>query len=296
VWTREDDIKGGYYRPLALHRVKAGLDASGRISGWQHKVVCQSIFTGSPWERSAVKDGVDRGSVEGLVDSPYEISDLSVEAYNARSPVPVLWWRSVGHSHTAHAVETMIDELARRSMQDPLAFRRNLLGSHPRDLGVLNLAAEKAGWGGTLPGGRGRGIACHQSYNTFVAMVAEVTVGKGQYAVDRIVCAVDCGVPVNPDIIEAQVQGAVGFALSTVLRNQVTLAAGAVEQGNFDDFEPTRISEMPKVEVHIVPSREPPTGIGEPGVPPLAPAIGNAIAAATGKRLYSLPFDRRVLG
>ena len=295
VWTREDDIKGGYYRPLTLHRVKVGLDLAGQLSGWQHKVVSQSVFVGTPLEEQIAKDGFDRGSVGGLADTPYDIPDLSVEFHNARSPVPVLAWRSVAHSHTAHAIETILDELARRTGKDPVAFRRNLLAKHPRDLVVLNLAAEKAGWGKAMARGRGRGIACHRYLDTRVAMVAEVTMMRTSYRVDRIVCAVDCGVPVNPDIIEAQVEGAVGFALSSVLRNAITLKKGVVEQANFDDYDPTRFSEMPKVEVHIVKSLAAPSGIGEPGVPPLAPAIGNAIAAATGKRLYSLPFDTTLL-
>jgi isoquinoline 1-oxidoreductase subunit beta len=295
VWTREDDIKGGCYRPLALHRVKAGLDAAGQLSGWQHRVVCQSVFVGTPLEAEIARDGFDRGSVGGLADTPYHIADFSVEYHDARSPVPVLAWRSVAHSHTAHAIETTIDELARRGGKDPLAFRRNLLTKHPRDLGVLNLAAEKAGWGRPMARGRGRGIACHRYLTTPVAMVAEVTASRAMYRVDRIVCAVDCGVAVNPDIIEAQIEGAVGFALSSVLRNAITLNRGMVEQANFDDYDPTRFSEMPKVEVHIVKSLAAPSGIGEPGLPPLAPAIGNAIAAATGKRLYSLPFDSKLL-
>ena len=295
VWTRDDDIKGGYYRPLALHRVKVGLDMAGQLSGWQHKVVCQSLFVGTPLEEEIAKDGFDRGSVGGLADTPYDIPDFSVESYDARSPVPVLAWRAVAHTHTAHAIETMLDELARRAGKDPVAFRRNLLAKHPRDLGALNLAAEKAGWGRPMARRRGRGIACHRYSNTRVAMVAEVTAARSGYRVDRIVCAVDCGVAVNPDIIEAQIEGAVGFALSSVLRNAITLDKGVVEQANFDDYDPTRFSEMPKVEVHIVKSLAAPSGIGEPGVPPLAPAIGNAIAAATGKRLYSLPFDTALL-
>jgi len=295
VWTREDDIKGGYYRPLTLHRVKVGLDASGQLSGWQHKVVCQSIFVGTPLEEEMAKDGFDRGSVGGLADTPYDIPDLSVESYNAWSPLPVLWWRSVAHNHTAHVIETMLDELARRARKDPVAFRQSLLANHPRDLTVLSLAAQKAGWGRPMARGRGRGMACHRSFNTRVAMVAEVTVTRPGYRVDRIICAVDCGVAVNPGIVEAQIEGAVGFALSSVLRNAITLDKGVVEQANFDDYDPTRFSEMPKVEVHIVKSLAAPSGIGEPGVPPLAPAIGNAIAAATGKRLYSLPFDSSLL-
>jgi isoquinoline 1-oxidoreductase beta subunit len=291
VWTREDDIKGGFYRPLALHQVKAGLDATGRLSGWQHKVVCKSLFVGTPLEGEMAKDGFDRSSVGGLADTPYDIADLSVEAYNAQSPVPVLWWRSAAHSHTAHAIETMVDELARRAGTDPVTFRRRLLARHPRDLAVLDLVAQASGWGRPMPRFRGRGVAYHRTFGTPTAMVAEVSIGRRAYRVDRIVCAVDCGVAVNPDVVEAQIEGAVGFALSSVLRNAVTLDNGVIEQSNFDDYDPTRFSEMPKVEVHLVKSVAAPTGIGEAGVPPLAPAIGNAIAAAAGKRLYSLPFD-----
>jgi isoquinoline 1-oxidoreductase beta subunit len=295
IWTREDDIKGGYYRPLTLHKVKVGLDAIGQIAGWQHKVVCQSRVVDASRDPEVDQDVFDRRSVAGLADTPYDIPDFSVEFYNARSPVPVHPWRSVAHSHTAHAIETALDELARRSGKDPIQFRHNLLTDHPRDLAVLKLAAEKASWGAPIGRRRGRGIAYHRSFNTRVAMVAEVSISLTSYRVDRIVCAVDCGVAVNPDVIEAQIEGAVGFALSSILRNAITLKNGVVEQSNFDDYEPTRLSEMPKVEVYIVKSLAAPSGIGEPGVPPLAPAIGNAIAAATGKRLYSLPFDMKLL-
>jgi isoquinoline 1-oxidoreductase beta subunit len=295
VWTREDDIRGGFYRPLVLHRVRAGLDAGGRIAGWQHKIVSQPIFVGTPFEQTSVKNGVDHSTVEGIVDTPYAITDLSVEAYNAKSPLPVLWWRSVGHSHTAHVMETMIDELARRAGKDPVQFRLDLLAQQPRDAAVVRLAADKAGWGGALPRGRGRGFAYHHSFNTRVAMVAEVDT-RAALKIDRVVAAVDCGVAINPDIVTAQIEGAIGFVLSSILRNRVTLNRGVVEQSNFDDYEPTRMREMPKVEVHIVPSTAPPSGIGEPGVPPVAPAIGNAIFAATGKRLRSLPLDLKTLG
>jgi len=296
VWTREDDIKGGFYRPMVLHRVKAGVDASGQIAGWQHKLVSQSIFTGTPFEQMAVKNGVDHSSIEGIADTHYAIADLALDVHNAKSRLPVLWWRSVGHSHTAHVMETMLDELARVAGRDPMAFRLGLLAQQPRDAAVVRLAAEKAGWNSSLPRGKGRGIAYHYSFNTRIAMVAEVTTPPSAFKVDRIVAAVDCGVAINPDIVTAQIEGAIGFALSSALRNQVMLNKGVVEQNNFDDYEPTRIREMPKVEVHIVKSNEPPSGIGEPGVPPIAPAIGNAIFAATGKRLRSLPFDLNSLG
>ena len=291
VWTREDDIKGGFYRPMALHRVKVGLDANGRIVGWQHKVVCQSVFTGTAFEQGFVKNGIDNATVEGIEDTPYAIPDFTVEAYNAKSAVPVLWWRSVGHSHTAYVMETAIDELAHLAGKDPLAFRLGLLAQQPRDAAVVKLAAEKAGWDRPLPKGRGRGIAFHhsQNYKTRVAMIAEVSADGKAIKVERIVAAVDCGVAINPDNVTAQIEGAIGFALSSVFRNQITLKNGAIEQNNFYDYEPTRMREMPKVEVHIVKSTERPTGIGEPGLPSVAPSIGNAIFAATGKRFRSLP-------
>ncbi|ULA62973.1 MAG: Isoquinoline 1-oxidoreductase beta subunit [Nitrospira sp.] len=289
VWTREDDIKGGFYRPMALHKVRAGVDAKGHIAGWQHTTVSKSIVMGTAFEPMVVKDGVDATAVEGIADTPYAIDALSVDWHNVTTPVPVLWMRSVGHSHTAFVMESMLDDLAHLAKKDPLAFRLGLLAQQPRAAAVVKLAAEKAGWTHALPKGRGRGLAYHHSFNTRVAMVAEVSVKGKTITVDRIVAAVDCGIAVNPDVIEAQIQGAIGFTLSAVLRNQITLNKGMVEQNNFYDYEPTRMREMPKVEVHIVKSVERPTGIGEPGVPPVAPSIGNAIFAATGKRLRHLP-------
>ena len=289
IWTRDDDLRGGFYRPMALHHVEAGLDARGRITGWRHRIVSQSIFTNTPFERIAVKDGIDASSVEGVVDSPYAISAMGVEVNYAKSAVPVLWWRSVGHSHTAFVMETVIDELARAARKDPVVFRLALLQAKPRDQAVVKLAAEQSAWSRRLPVGEGRGFAYHVSFGTRVAMATEVAVSEGIVKVNRIVAAVDCGTVVNPDLVVAQVEGAIGFGLSAALRNEITLNQGAVEQGNFDDYEPTRMREMPKVEVHLVSSHERPSGIGEPGVPPLAPSIGNAVFAATGKRLRSLP-------
>jgi len=238
-----------------------------------------------------VKDGVDGTSVEGVNDMPYPVPNFLAQSHNTKSPVPVLWWRSVGHSHTAQAVEVMIDELAFAAGKDPLAFRLAMLKDHPRHTAVLKLAVEKSGYGDKLPPGQGRGIAVHKSFNSYVAMVIDVTVRGGDVKVDRIVAAVDCGIAINPDVIGAQVEGGAGYALGAALRDKITLDKGAVEQTNFDGYEPLRISDMPKVEVHIVASSAPPTGIGEPGVPPVAPAVSNAIFAATGKRLRSLPFD-----
>jgi isoquinoline 1-oxidoreductase beta subunit len=292
VYTREDDIKAGRYRPMFVHKVAAGIDRDGKPVAWQHRLVGQSFIAGSPFE-GMIRNGIDPTAVEGAADLPYAIENLQVEWHSTKSPVTTLWWRSVGHTHTAQSVEVMIDDLAHAAGQDPLAYRMALLAKHPRHLAVLKLVAEKAAWtGGRLPDGRGRGLAVHESFGTVVAMIADVQVGKdGAVKVERVACAVECGIAVNPDVIRAQMEGGVGYGLGAALRNQITLTSGVVDQANFDTYEPLRMSDMPVVEVHIVPSGEPPTGVGEPGVPPVAPALSNAIFAATGKRLRSLPFD-----
>jgi isoquinoline 1-oxidoreductase subunit beta len=291
VWTREDDIRGGRYRPMVLHKVRAALDASGHIAAWDHHIVAQSFITGTAFEPMLVKNGVDRLAIEGTADMPYHLDNLSVDWHQASSPVTTLWWRSVGHTHTAQVVEVMMDVLANEAKRDPVEFRLSMLKEHPRHTAVLKLAAEKGEWGEKLPEGRGRGIAVHESFRSFVAMVADVTTKNGAIKVDRVVAAVDCGIAVNPDVIRAQVEGGIGYALGAALRNKITLTDGVVDQSNFDSYEPLRISDMPSVEVHIIGSSAPPTGIGEPGVPPVAPAVSNAIFAASGKRLYSLPWD-----
>ncbi len=242
-----------------------------------------------------VKNGVDPVSVEGAANLPYEIPALHVDLHTPEDiAIPVHWWRSVGSTHTAYSTETFIDELADAAGQDPVAFRLALLRKQPRHAAVLKLAAEKAGWGRSLAQGggvrRGRGVAVHESFGSCVAEVAEVTVKPdGSFSVDRVVCAVDCGRVINPDNVRSQVEGSVGFALSAVLHGAITLKEGIVEQSNFHDYPLVRIDEMPEVEVHIVPSADKPTGIGEPAVPPLAPAVANALAAATGRRARSLP-------
>jgi isoquinoline 1-oxidoreductase beta subunit len=290
VWSREDDIKGGYYRPLYVHSVKAGLDAEGNLVGWHHRVVGQSILTGTPFEPFAVKNGVDGTSVEGVSDMPYTIPNLLVELHTTKVGVPVLWWRSVGHTHTAYAVETTLDLLAAKAGKDPVEFRLALLKDHPRHAGVLKLAAEQAQWASPLPKGRFRGVAVHESFNSFVAEVAEIALGDGgQAKVERIVCAVDCGIAVNPDQIKAQMEGGIGYGLGAAMRDAITLTKGEVDQANFDTYEPIRMSDMPRIEVHIAQSSEKPTGVGEPGVPPVAAAVANAIRAATGKHLNVLP-------
>ena len=290
VWTREDDIKGGYYRPVYVHKVRVGLDKDGGILGWHHRIVGQSIVTGTAFESALVKDGIDGTSVEGVSDTPYAIPNLQVEVHNTNAGPRPLWWRSVGHTHTAYVMETMIDEIAAVSGKDPVAFRLSLLEKHPRHVGVLKLAAEKAGWDTPPAEGVFRGVAVHESFKSFVAEVAEVRLVDGKPKVDRVVAAVDCGIPVNPDNIKAQVEGGVGFGLGAVLHSKVTLKDGVVEQGNFDTYEVLRMNEMPHVEVHIVPSAEAPTGIGEPGVPPIGPAVANAVAVGTGQRVRVLPF------
>jgi isoquinoline 1-oxidoreductase beta subunit len=295
VWTREDDMRAGYYRPLYLHRLAAGLDDAGRIVGWTHRIVGQSIITGSPFESFMVKDGVDHTSVEGASNLPYAIPNLSVDLHSPRLGIPVLWWRSVGSTHTAFATEAFLDELAQAAGTDPLQLRRSLLAGHPRHLGVLDLAAARAGWDKPLAPGkagekRGRGIAVHESFHSFVAQVAEVTVRADRsFSVDRVVCAVDCGIAVNPDMVRAQMEGGIGFGLSAALHGEITLTEGRVDQSNYTDYPLLRIGEMPKIEVHIVASQEKPTGVGEPGVPVIAPAVANALAAATGQRLRKLP-------
>jgi len=292
VWTREDDLTGGYYRPITVHKIRAGVDAKGNIAGWESRIVNQSFMVGTPFEKVMFKDGVDATAVEGAADMAYAIPNLAVEWHQAKSPVTTLWWRSVGHTHTAQAVETMVDMLAAAGGKDPLALRLELLKDEPRYLGVLKLAAEKGGYGEKMPEGKGRGIAVHESFKTYVAMVADVTVNKdGSVKVDRIVAAVDCGIPINPDVIKAQVEGGAGYGLGAALRNQISMKDGVIEQTNFDGYEPLRLADMPKIEVYIVPSTADPSGIGEPGVPPVAPAVSNAIFNATGKRLSSLPWD-----
>lgn len=292
VWTREDDLRGGFYRPMFVHRVRAGLDQEGNPVAWRHRLVGQSILAGMPFEGAMATDGIDAASVEGIVDMPYAIPNLAVDLHSPEVGVPVLWWRSVGHSHTVFAVEVFIDELAVEAGRDPVAFRRALLSGQPRHLGVLALAAEKSGWGSPLPPGWGRGVAVHRSLETFVAQVAEVSVsGDGAFRVERVVCAVDCGTAVNPDIIRAQMAGGIGFGLSAAWQEAITLDAGRVRQSNFDTYRLLRFDRMPEVEVHIVPSGEPPSGVGEPGVPPIAPAVANALFAATGRRFRRLPFE-----
>jgi isoquinoline 1-oxidoreductase beta subunit len=291
VWTREDDVRGGYYRPAYVHRARIGLGSDGMPTAWHHVMVGQSLTTGTPFEAFTVKNGIDATSVEGVSDSPYlkSLPSHRVDLHSPRLTVPVLWWRSVGHSQNGFVMESLIDELAQAAGKDPLEYRRALLKGHSRHLGVLNLAAEKAQWGTPVPKGRGRGLAVHESFGSYVAQVAEVSVEKNAIRVHRVVCAIDCGVAVNPESVRAQMESGIAFGLGAALYSELTLKDGRVQQSNFHDYRVLRLDEMPVVEVHIVPSSEKMGGVGEPGTPPIAPAVANAVAALTGQRLRELP-------
>jgi len=293
-WTREDDMKAGRYRPMYVHTLKGGLDADGNLVAWHNHIIGQSIVKGSPFE-GMIQNGIDPTSVEGASNIPYAIPNLRVDLTTTDVGVPVLWWRAVGSTHTAYAVEAFLDELAEAAGKDPIEFRLAMLKDHPRHAGVLKLAAEKAGWGTPAPQGRFRGVALAESFSTYVAQIADVSIDNGSVKVERVVCAVDCGTAINPDQVRAQMEGGIGYGLGAILKSQLTLTKGAVDQGNFDSYEVLRFEEMPQVEVHIVPSEEPPTGVGEPGVPPIGPAVANAVYAATKKRIRMLPFSRNDL-
>jgi isoquinoline 1-oxidoreductase beta subunit len=295
VWTREDDMRAGYYRPMYYHALKGGLDAKGNIVAWHQRIVGQSILAGSAFEPMMVKDGVDTTSVEGASTLPYRIPNLGVELHSPKMGVPVQWWRSVGSTHTAFSTETFLDELAAAAGKDPYQLRRALLARHPRHRAALELAASEGNWGQPLAEARrgerrGRGIAVHESFSTVVAQVAEVTVKQdGGLRVDRVICAVDCGVAVNPDVVRAQMESGIAYGLTAAMHGAITLKDGVVEQSNFHDYPPLRMNEMPRIGVYIVRSSEKPTGVGEPATPVIAPAVANAVFAATGKPVRSLP-------
>ena len=292
IWTREDDITGGRYRPLNYHLVTAAIGRDGKVA-YRQRIVGQSILAGTALA-SIMKNGVDPTAVGGNAAEQYDLAHAHISWNGPKVGVPVLWWRSVEHTHTAYSKEVMIDELAEAAGQDPVAFRLGLLGSHPRHVAALKLAAEKAGWDRPFPKvkGRGRGVAVHESFGTVVAQVAEVTVRGDAISVDRVVCAVECGIAVTSDVVNAQMQSSIGYGLSAALYGRITLTDGHVDQSNFHQYQVLRMNEMPRViEVYIVPSGNPPSGVGEPGTPPIAPAVANAVRAATGIRLRSLPFD-----
>ncbi|HET7792700.1 MAG TPA: xanthine dehydrogenase family protein molybdopterin-binding subunit [Rhizobacter sp.] len=291
LWSREDDIKGGYYRPMHLHTAKIGFDAQGKVTAWDHVIVGQSILAGSPFEPMMVKDGIDATMVEGMKE-PYELP-MRLSVHHPKLNVPVLWWRSVGSTHTAFVMETLVDEIARATQQDPVAYRMKLMGSeHPRHKAALQLAVDKSGYGRKkLAAGRAWGVAVHESFNSVVAYVVEASVKDGTPKLHSVTAGVHCNLVVNPRTIEAQVQGGALMGLSMCLPGAaITLKDGVVEQSNFGDFPVPRITDMPQIAVHTVPSGDAPTGMGEPGLPPLAPAFANAVAALTGKPVRELPF------
>ena len=291
IWTREDDVRGGYYRPTHLHRVEIAHDGKGQVLAWKHVIVGQSITMGTPFEGFMVKGGADATMTEGVAESAYPFP-IALDVHHPKVNVPVLWWRSVGHTHTAFVMETLVDELARAGKIDPVAYRRQLLAKHARHIAALDLAVEKSGYGKTtLAKGRAWGVAVHESFNTVVAYVVEVSIKDGRPVLHKVTAGVHCNLAVNPRTIEAQVQGALVMGVGMTLPGaQITLKNGEVEQGNWNDYRVPIHVDAPKVDLHVVPSADPPTGMGECGVPPIAPAMANAMAVLTGKRIRSLPF------
>ena len=292
LWSREDDIRGGYYRGMALHKAKIGLDSNGNILGWDHRIATKSIMKGTAFEQFAVKDGVDHSSVEGAADTLYNLPNMAVGLSDFKSAIPVLWWRSVGHTHTAFTMESLLDMIAHETGQDPIEMRLGLLdrndNNQRRMAGVIEAARDLSGW----RKGTQLGFAAHFSFNTWVAVVAAISADRKQIHVDKLHIAVDCGLSVNPDVIRAQMEGGAGFGLGAVLRNEITFKNGEVEQSNFPDYAPLRITDMPEVEVAIVASGEAPSGVGEPPVPPTGPAVANAIFSVTGERIMRLPMSK----
>ncbi|WP_250655102.1 xanthine dehydrogenase family protein molybdopterin-binding subunit [Alkalimarinus coralli] len=312
MWSREEDTQHDWYRPATYHKLKATFNSSGDVTGWDHQIVAPNLLdwyirdaapAQYPWAPKFMygtlgsiglaMQGIavpeDKTAIEGAVEMPYNIANIQVRHTHADIGVPVSFWRSVGHSQNAFYVESFIDELAHETATDPYAFRRSLLQGHPRQLKVLELAAEQSGWGEPLPEGHYRGIAVHESFKSYAAQVVELSVNNGEIKVHRIICAIDCGIVVNPDIVKAQMEGGIIFALTAALYGEISVKNGRVAQSNFDDYPLLRMNETPEIDVHIVDSNESPSGVGEPGVPPLAPAVANAIFAATGQRLRSLP-------
>jgi len=292
LWSREDDMRGGYYRPMHLHRARVGFDERGKVLAWDHVIVGQSVTSGSVFEQFQVKNGIDATATEGMRD-PYPLP-MRLTVHHPKLNVPVLWWRSVGSTHTAFVMETLLDEIARATKQDPVAYRMQLFGDkHPRHSAALQLAVDKSGYGKKrLPAGRAWGVAVHESFSSVVAYVVEASMQQGRPVLQRVTAGVHCNLVVNPRTVEAQVQGAAVMGLSMCLPGAaITLKDGEVQQSNFGDFTVARITDMPEFDVHIVPSADAPTGMGEPGLPPLAPAFANAIARLTGKPLRQLPFN-----
>jgi isoquinoline 1-oxidoreductase beta subunit len=292
IWTREDDVRGGYYRPMHTHRVEIGIGTDGLPAAWRHVIVGQSLVAGTPFAAMMIRNGVDHSTVEGAADTSYNITNFHLSAHNPTVNVPVLWWRSVGNTHTAFVMETLIDELATRAKMDPIAYRQKLLKTDAKKLrSVLDLLAEKATWRSNLPKGRAVGVACHECFDTAVACAVEVSVENKRPKIHRVTVAVNCGLAVNPLTVESQFQAGLGFGVTQLMaKGAITFKDGRVEQRNFDGYTPPYIIDTPiTVDVHIVPSTDAPTGCGEPPVPVISPAVVNALAKLTGKRYRSLP-------
>jgi len=293
MWSREDDIRGGYYRPAHLHSVDVALDAQGQVVAWDHVIIGQSILKGTPFESFEVKDGIDGTMTEGVAENCYALP-MRLRITHPDVAVPVLWWRSVGNTHTAFVMETMVDEVARAAGMDPVAWRLARLDAkkHARRIAALKLAVDNSGYGKPLPAGHAWGLAVHESFGSVVAYVVDVSIDAGRPKVHQVTAGVHANQVVNPIAAEAQIQGGAVFGLAMTLPGfEITLKDGVVQQAQFTDYPPPRITDAPPVAVHFVPSNDPPTGLGEPGVPAIAPAIANALAALTGKRLRKLPLD-----
>jgi isoquinoline 1-oxidoreductase beta subunit len=289
VWTREDDTRAGFYRPMYVHTLKAGLDKDGKIIAWQNRIVGQSIMAGTAFAKPGP---IDDSSVEGAANLPYSIPNLSVDLHTTTLQVPVQWWRSVGSTHTAFATECFLDDIARATNKDPYTLRRELLSEkHARHRALLDLVANKSGWQKPRPKDEVWGLALHESFGTIVAQVAQLKRTPAGLKLAKVICAVDCGLAVNPNIVAMQMESGIGYGLAAALSGAITLKDGKVEQGNFDDYPVLRMNQMPAIEVHIMPSTEKPSGVGEPGTPVIAPALGNALALATGKPVRSLPLS-----
>lgn len=291
MWSREDDIKGGMYRPAFYHKVAVSVNKKGTITGWNQRIVGQSILEGTPFA-SMIKNGIDHASVEGVSNLAYDVDNFYCDLHSPKSNIPVLWWRSVGHTHTALAVESTIDQAAAAIGMDPMEFRLANLSKQPRHKAILQELKKRAKWNQRQKkAGKGYGLAVHKSFGSFVAQMVEVTVKGGKPKVDRVVCVADCGLAINPDIVKTQIEGSIGFALSAALRQEITFAKGEVQQSNFHDFPLARMTDMPPVDIYFVEGDSKPSGIGEPGVPPFFPAFLNAIYDATGKRVDRLPIN-----
>ena len=293
VWSREDDMRGGYYRPMNFHRVTLGLNASHQLNAWDHHIVGQSIMKGSIFESMMVKNGIEEAVIEGVKDTPYALENFRLHQTRVDTPLTTLWWRSVGNTHTAYVMETAIDELAEKAGHDPLEFRRHLLKKSPKHLAVLDLIQKATGWGQQKPPpGRAWGLAIHESFQSVVAHVAEVSMVNGFPKVHRVWSAAHVGQVVNPDGVASQIEGGVVFGISAILHQEIEVKDGAIVPGNYDLYPVLRMEDTPLVSVHLVETHAPPTGIGEPGVPPIGPAVANAVYRLTHKRVRVLPFTK----